>query len=803
LTAAAVGRRVEWPFGARTTWGNVDGGVMGFFAAGGMLLWGLFALIPILLHFLRKRRRMVVPWGGMRFFQGLLPRQAARFNRLQNLLLLVRVLLVLFLASALARPLLRGPTREGERGERRNLLRVVVIDTSSSMRAVLRRDGQGSTETPLDRAKRAAITWIQNAEPGDGALVLRADWEPRGVIGQVSYETAEVIDQLQRIGAGAGIMKLEQVIPFVVERVEEGIAAGWDGAIEIVLFSDLQQTSWRADDSGEETRLLVPPRATSRGEEPLVWRVADCGAEQMPGNLSVQTLDCRPGTDQAGIDLTHCLASIAHLSGDAAVEGGVVQWIVDGRIEQVEPFPPVPVGGSQVVTWSTRLSPGTHSLEVRLQVDDALVADNQRFHWIDRRELSSVLLVGPTEEDRRFVQLALRSSAASTLQLRSLPQDRLEQLAPQPGQVWVLCNPASLTPGQQRHLREHGKMGGGIVWWLGPKWSADAGMMEWTSEDLPPLSSIDPQSLRWRAVETSTASSVQLDPRDYRSPIIASFASFPRAGLLELPIFRWWKIDFAGAWDVALQIQGSDSPLDSATPLIASLAIEGLGRQVVVATPPGPGPIESPPVPAWNAIVAWPVFLPLVQESIAWAAISPTGPAQLEVGQWLWGTGSREDLRNEQRRNVQRRNKDLRQADLGTYILGPDDQRLEIRHDRSGTRGVRWRAGPAASPGIYRWGDGQGAGRSVAVVNLPAEEGRLVRAETLPRLFTRFMDVLPAADTEALDSAAELDAEGKKLPASPPVTSRLGTEIAWWLLLVAAGLVLLESTLVRYLVGRF
>src|SRR5690606_8957878 len=71
------------------------------FASGGMLLWGAAAAIPIMLHFLCRRRRVVVTWGAMALLMRVVEREARRVRLEQLLLLLLRTLILLTLAAAL------------------------------------------------------------------------------------------------------------------------------------------------------------------------------------------------------------------------------------------------------------------------------------------------------------------------------------------------------------------------------------------------------------------------------------------------------------------------------------------------------------------------------------------------------------------------------------------------------------------------------------------------------------------------------------------------------------------------------
>ena len=69
------------------------------------MLWGMaLGAAPILIHLLHRRRYIEVPWAAMRFLIAATKKQSRRLHLEQLLLLIVRTLIVLLVAMALARP---------------------------------------------------------------------------------------------------------------------------------------------------------------------------------------------------------------------------------------------------------------------------------------------------------------------------------------------------------------------------------------------------------------------------------------------------------------------------------------------------------------------------------------------------------------------------------------------------------------------------------------------------------------------------------------------------------------------------
>src|SRR5512141_2717093 len=81
--------------------------VLGFWslASGWMLLWGLAAIVPILVHLLSRRTRMSTHWAAMEFLYAAVRKNARRLRLEQWLLLALRAFVVLLITLAWADPL--------------------------------------------------------------------------------------------------------------------------------------------------------------------------------------------------------------------------------------------------------------------------------------------------------------------------------------------------------------------------------------------------------------------------------------------------------------------------------------------------------------------------------------------------------------------------------------------------------------------------------------------------------------------------------------------------------------------------
>ena len=91
------------------------------------LVGGLAALVPVVLHLRRRERIPRLPFSDVRFLRGASVEQARRRRLREWLLLALRMLALLLLALAFARPFLSDTVSSSQAAT------VVLVDTSFSM----------------------------------------------------------------------------------------------------------------------------------------------------------------------------------------------------------------------------------------------------------------------------------------------------------------------------------------------------------------------------------------------------------------------------------------------------------------------------------------------------------------------------------------------------------------------------------------------------------------------------------------------------------------------------------------------
>ncbi len=285
------------------------------------------AAAPILLHLLRRDVAQRIPFPALRYLRRA-ERRTARSMRLRDqLLLATRILLVVLLAVAAARPLAgRGGARDHEPTDA-----LLIVDNSASMGRVT--DGR----TLLDHQLEAARTALENAGPADRFWVapLVGTVLAAGVSADQAVAALGAIEATDAGGDLVGrLAELTTAVPVVDDRVREAHVYS-DGQASALQGEPLDLSAWG----------------------PVVIGV-DTGGESPNGAVTALRLEpdgpVVPGEP----------ATVAALIGITGEGGGTdtvdVRLIVDGQTAAMSRA----AWGSEAILALPDLSPGTHSIRV-------------------------------------------------------------------------------------------------------------------------------------------------------------------------------------------------------------------------------------------------------------------------------------------------------------------------------------------------------------------------------------------------------------------------------------------------------
>jgi len=442
------------------------------------LIGGVAVAVPIVLHFLRRDVAPEVPFSAVRLLRRS-PIARSRRRRLRDLLLLAaRVIALLMLAAAFARPYLIGASAT-------STLRIVAIDRSFSMGA------PGRFARALELARRA----IDDATAGERVAVVAFDDHAEAIAGAGPAGAARAA--LAGLTPGFGATKYAEALAKAAE-----IAAGDDG--RLIVISDLQHAGWETDEHA-----VLPGN--------LTLEVRDVGVP--PANLAVTGV--RVGSDRV-------VASI--LNTAAQTRSGQVRIERDGRRVATATYS-VPAGSTGDVAISYKV-PTSGSISVLLDDTEGVAADNVRFAVLDPVLPKLVLLVTSGEASSGFfVSRALAAAAGNgpdPIELRAISGQALREFGTSDYAAVLLLSDRGIERRTWEALAAYVRGGGGLVIAGSPELDPAvlSSMFKWTPRIAGPM---------------EVAPSVTLSPTDQRHPIFRPFGPLA-ANLGQVHFSTVWNV---------------------------------------------------------------------------------------------------------------------------------------------------------------------------------------------------------------------------------------------------------------------
>lgn len=655
------------------------------FASGAMLLWGLAALVPIVIHLWNRRRYREVSWAAMEYLLAAMRKHSRRILIEQWIVLAVRTLILLLFAIALAQPLLSYlPALAG--GASGQTHWVLVVDVSYSMAA--QREGK----TRLEIAKGLAASLVERSTQGDGFTLVTLGDAPQAIIRTPAFDPKDVLEELDALRVQHGGARLASGLA----EVESLVAAARDKhrrmtETRICILSDLGRTTW-----DEATTDAVRQRLTRLAEKNTLV-LMDVGDEQLT-NVAVTSLTAREAVLALNRDTTFEI-EVQNFGREALPATSVEVWI-DGRRTHAHNVE-LRAGGKASVAVTHRFEvPGEHRVEARLP-SDLLEVDNHRFASAPVREALHVLCVQGTPNEARHLAIALeptRSERPLVVPTLASESALLERDLTEFDAV-VLANVGRFSRNEASVLRRYVQQGGGLIVFLG-----DQAQVENYNEQLASGNDwLLPASLEGLA----QTSQYRLNPLAYRHPIVAAFAGHERAGLLTTPVWKYVRLK-------PRTDDGAQAALgfDNGDPAIVT-APRGRGRVVLVATAASTSSVDrttNPPTP-WTALSTWPSFPPLVQEALAYSVSGAMAQRNLQVGDDLSGVlpGA--------------------SSQVAVQMVTPDGRSERISPKREGDD-AQWSYGETRFSGIYEAQIGSPINQSrLYAVNLATRESDLERID--------------------------------------------------------------------------
>lgn len=516
-------------------------------------LAGLVALaVPLLLHLRHRERQKPRPFPSLMFLARV-PIRTDQKRRITDWpLLLLRLLALVLLVAAFARPFLREAPRGADADAG---LTVLLLDRSASMAATgVREAWSDSARAVIDRlpaGRRVAVVAF------DGNATILATPTADHAAARTAVESAPDPAGATRYSAGL--------------RAAAQLLAAEPVPGEIVVVTDLQRSGLAAASapslpSGTQlVTVAVPPAARE--------------------NMAVVAIEVEPiagGTARRVL----VAARLAHHGGETG-RSVTATLHVDGRMVETESVS-LPASGTTRATFdTTALSRAEARIAVSITGDGLELDDT--FHAILPADAAThvTLVTAPDArvDEYRYLQQALGIGRDPTFEVERVT--RLDAATISRSRAVVFLDVAPPTGAVGEALAEWVNAGGGVVLIPGERIASRRGAMELFPATLEGVRSRDGGAILGRPVTSH--------------PALSTFQGQDDDGFSALRIRRYNQVEAADQGSVLLHY-------DDGTPALVAGAV-GSGRSAVVAIPMdtrrGDFPLQPAFLPFARGLIGW------------------------------------------------------------------------------------------------------------------------------------------------------------------------------------------------------
>lgn len=635
-----------------------------------LVLGGVLAAIPIILHLTMRRRPKSVTFPAVRFLVQKRETNQRSLNLRHWVLLALRILVLILLALAFARPsvasavfgdwLLAGALGIGALVIAALLIGAVVqkrggLIIAAFIIVLLLLVGGGLHRVILALQKGPKILLGGGLAPVSAVFVF--DDSPRmllkaanktrlqaaqelasELLGQLppDSEAAILSTRVKEVGAKNKVMagfvpdlalaarqvsaiECRPASTLPLDLIEEGLALLKDSKKdrkEVYIFTDLTAVSWPAES-------VAAIRAAADKAEQVGFFVIDVGLEN-PANLALENLVLSSETPAIGTDLS--LEVDLKNQGPAAKrqlrldieERDPKRWPIlkDGKLEP----PPSEIRGQQTIDLPENGSrsakfqlvgsgPGVYHGRIRFEQPDALTIDDEITFTYQVRALDNYLIVAPPDVAPSLLDDAVSLRYTGAI----ITPDKIDTLDLSAYSSICLLDPPPIPELSWQKLESYVEAGGGLAVYLGHS-------CETTDAKLDPRF-INPTVERLLpAIPTRVARApddVYATPLNYEHAILRPLRSVSTSVPWDrMPIYYYWLMSApAESGSIILRTSGGD-------PLYLERRVAGpdgkTGVVLLMATPIS-DPLSPKGRPTWNEIPtgedAWP-FVVLANESL-------------------------------------------------------------------------------------------------------------------------------------------------------------------------------------------
>ncbi len=560
-----------------------------------ILLFGLAAVaVPIIIHFLNRRKFQKVVWAAMRFLQASVEQNQKRMRIEDLILLALRCLLLMLLALALARPAIL--TKASDIFGQSKVTGVVVLDNSQSMGMS---DG---TMTRFDKAREAALQVLDAMPVGSAAAVLLASDVVQGAIPEPTHDINLARRAIREATLTDRATDLFPAVEAAIKTLNERLGL----RKEVYLVTDGQASGWR--------QLGEIQSALERVRDDITTHII-LASEHEEQNLAVTDLRLASGLSPMNQSLRFEV-KVGNFGKEEARDVRV-SLSVNGEPPSDEfTMASLPAGANKSVALFAKLTTqGFHSVMARI-ADDRLRADDRRELVVRAfKDIRVLLLDGePGEEPRESEVYFLRNALVPVpaemeedyfIKVKAITAAEFSSVRLDDFDALVLANVADLSEASVKNVEQYMRRGGGMMVFPGAKINP-----AFYNEQLFRRFQFLPASLTSpRGEADQDEKFFTLQDKNYQHPVV-SIWNDPGAGTLG-------SARFFRAFQLLPPALSKDRARDAGEPQV--ILSYGDGSPAVMERTWGLGRVvlfSSTADTAWTDLPVRPSFVPLVHRAL-------------------------------------------------------------------------------------------------------------------------------------------------------------------------------------------
>lgn len=537
------------------------------------VLFGLLAAsIPVLIHMLNLRKLKRIDFSTLTFLKELQKNRIRKIRLKQWILLALRVLVILFLVMAFARPSIKGIAIGGTSSAAKTTA-VFVLDDTFSMSVV---DAGGSY---LNQAKSEIHEILKQLQDGDDVAMVLVSGENGNDI-----RTSGNIAAFEKEVDGVKISGASGVLNDAVIKAAKILDRSKNFNKEIYILSDFQAGRL----SGGEK---LPDLGQVLNDNVRIYTVDYSGGDIF--NLGIENFK----SDNQIFELdkpVNFTVTVTNYSG-RRVNNAVVSLYLNGVRSSQQSLTLNPGASGEIKMQAVPKSTGYIDATAEIE-DDDILQDNKRYLNFFIPDQIPVIFFSGNPGDTRYVKLALTAGEEKSLiKITSKDISQLSSVDLSRFSVVLIAGAGGLS-GTER-LKNYLNSGGGLFLMPGEKTGADEYNNFLGGLNLPRVTGVYGKI-------NSTENPVSFDKIEFAHPVFSDiFAGGTRREIESPDIYHFFKISTEGRGTNIISLMDGSSFLSEYR--------AGTGKILLMNTAPLLG---------WSDFPLKGIFVPLVNKSVFYLA---------------------------------------------------------------------------------------------------------------------------------------------------------------------------------------